>query len=489
MINPQPVYGSNSPYGAAPGSKPPTQPTSTPQQSPKKPRRWKRFFLVVFLGMLVGAGAFAYTEYRSFKQDISVDNEGDNSAILQYSEDSKIDPAQFKKLGDGRFTMVLVGIDKAAGLTDSIQVFSLDTINKKSSIISIPRDMYVTIPGHGRNKINAAYKFGEGDHAGGGATLLKQVIGNVVGTEITNFALIDFTGLRDIVDALGGIEINVTKAIVDPLFPAETGDGYSPFSIKIGKQTLDGKTALKYARSRETTSDFDRARRQQEVIEAIRAKALSAGVLTNPIKLNNILKAISKNFKTDLDIDQMKTVISLYDQVTDANKFNFNIDTSAELGLLTASSDTPAGYISYPILGIDKNTDIWRWYRKNNPDPLLAKDGTTTISVINGGKATEKQMNEFVATLNDLGFSATISKDAYNGSKLAVTTLFSDDPDEKPFTKNYLSNYLGVTIQDGNPAKTGSNFEIVYFPTTQTSANVSSTKAKTSPSPSPTAKP
>lgn len=499
MINPQPVYGSRSPYGS---KTPPTstqpQPSLPEQQQPDKPKRkglWKRFILLLIVGLIVGGASFAYAAYLSLKKSILVEAEGtEKAAILEYDPSdskAKLDASQFKALGDGRFNMVLVGVDKAAGLTDSIQVLSFDTINKEASITSIPRDLYVTVPKHGRTKINAAYKFGESDKAGNGAKVLKEVVGQVLGTTVTNFALIDFSGLKSLVDSLGGIEVNVPEAIYDPLFPAETGIGYAPFSIKAGVQQLDGKTALRYARSRKTTSDFDRSMRQQLVMDAIRKKATSAGVVTNPVKLTGILKSIEKSFKTDLTESQIKVLFGLYNAIPNGKTAGYVLDTSADLKLLTSVTDPVAGYISYPILGFDKNLNIQRWFRKNNPDPLLKRESPKVL-VINGGKATDKQMAEFVDTLNDFGYNATLSKESYKSSaKLTASKLFEVHSGDKPFTKNYLSSFLAVTAERGTAVSgSGEDFQIVYIPSaTAASIPTTSPKPKASATPKPSASP
>lgn len=482
MINPQPVYNNKSPYSSSssfPSGERPVLPPSSPAPKPTK-KRWKRVVLLLFVGLLVGGITFAASTYISLRNNIIVaDDSTKDAAILNYDPSNKgsnLDVEKFTHLGDGRFNMVLVGVDKAAGLTDSIQVLSIDTINKKSSITSIPRDLYVTVPGYGRSKINAAYKISEGKKAGSGSAVLKQVVGSVLGTTVTNYALIDFSGLEELVDSLGGIEVNVPKAISDPLFPASSGEGYAPFTIKAGLQKMNGKTALSYARSRQTTSDFDRSARQQIVIEAIQKKALSAGVLTNPVKITNILQALGRSFKTDLQIDQVRTLLSIYSGVPDDQKKTFVLDTSTELGLLTSSSGTPAGYINYPILGFDHYTSINRWHRKNNPDPLLAKE-SPTITIANGGKATEKQMTELAETLKDYGYAVTVDKNYSSKNKVTATQVYEAKSDEKPFTANYLSTQFGTSLQKGSPLAGATDFDLIYIPSNAT------------PTPSPTIAP
>jgi len=484
MINPQPVYGSRSPYGKSepsgstpPPATPPNWPPTTPPEKPKR-KRWKKVLSTLFIALLIGGVAYGVTTYYSLKNSIIVtDSATKDSAILNYSaNNSSIDPSKFTTLGDGRFNMVFVGIDKAAGLTDSIQVISIDTINKESTITSIPRDLYVTVPGYGRTKINAAYNIGESQKAGSGSAVLKGVIGNILGTTITNYALIDFSGLEDLVNSLGGIDVNVPKAIYDPYFPADTGNGYAPFSISAGQHHMDGHTALDYARSRKTTSDFDRSARQQLIIEAIRTKALTAGVVTNPITINNILQSLGKSFRTDMQLDQIKTLINVYDSIPNTNKKDFTLDTTTQLGLLTSSSDTAAGYISYPVLGIDHNTDIQAWFRKNNPDPLLAKEAPT-LTIANGGKATAKQMADFDTLMTSFGYNVTIDSSYTPGTKAATSSVYATNSGNKPITQNYLGTQFNTTVQKGSPLGSNSDFELIYAP----SATISTPLGTVSP--------
>jgi anionic cell wall polymer biosynthesis LytR-Cps2A-Psr (LCP) family protein len=116
--------------------------------------------------------------------------------------------------------------------------------------------------------------------------------------------VIDFSGFQKIVDALGGIEIDVPESIVDTQYPT-IYDSYETFRISRGLQVLDGKTALKYARSRHSTNDFSRSVRQQLVIRAIRERVLSLGYLTNTTKISDTYDIVSEHIDTDLSIDQM----------------------------------------------------------------------------------------------------------------------------------------------------------------------------------------
>jgi hypothetical protein len=215
-------------------------------------------------------------------------------------------------------------------------------------------------------------------------------------------------------------------------------------------------------------------------MDAIRKKALSAGILTNPVRITSIMQALGNSFKTDLQVDQIKTLFTIYNAIPDGKSSGLVLDTSTELGLLTSSSDTSAGYINYPILGFDKYANVQRWFHKNNPDPLLARE-KPTITLANSGKATEKQLTDFAETLRDYGYTVTISKTYSSKNKSTSSELYSSKSSDKPIAGNYLASYLGLSIQKGSPLNSGSDFEIIYTPST-TAASV---KASSSPSPSP----
>jgi polyisoprenyl-teichoic acid--peptidoglycan teichoic acid transferase len=498
MINPQPVDRPSSPYSHSSGQGRPTLPPSvlpplTPApEGPKKRRiRWRRIIGIPLLAFLVGGFAYGYQQYHALTKNILVENQGETAAILQYNPDDRrtaLDASKFVKAGDGRFTMVLVGIGGANHpgglLTDSVQVLSIDTINNKASLTSLPRDLYVNVPDHGRMKLNAVYSSAERKKTGSGPVVLKEIIASTLNTRVSNFALIDFSGVQQIVDALGGIEIDVPKALYDPFYPADDMIKYSPLSIKAGPQSMDGKTALKYMRSRKTTSDFDRSERQQLVLAAIKSKAISAGVLTNPARVSALLSAISKNFKTDLNTDEVRILLNEYRDIPQESSDGHVLDTSNALGLLTSTTDAVAGYIAYPALGYDKYQAVQEWFHKNNPDPLLARE-TPTIALYGTGKATDRQLTAYADTLKNYGYQVTVASQKLSSATYPSTKAFGKNLDTKPFSRNYLGSLLTKAPEKGsvNSAST-TDFEVVYVP----SATSSSTRAA-APTKKPTATP
>ena len=164
-------------------------------------------------------------------------------------------------------------------LTDSIMVASIDATNKSVAMLSLPRDLYLLKTDKmGAGRINTLYRDYKGTLVEGGQTRpeasrnammeIAKELGTVLGVEIHHVIKVDFSGFTQAVDAVGGIYIDVPQDLVDPEYPASE-TGYTTFTLLAGQRHLDGETALKYARSRHSTSDFDRSRRQQQILTAI----------------------------------------------------------------------------------------------------------------------------------------------------------------------------------------------------------------------------
>lgn len=201
------------------------------------------------------------------------------------------------------FLLLGMGGENHSGgtLTDTIIVASLDHKKHQVSMISIPRDLYVkTEIVSGR--INAILETGKekGLPLEKSYQILKQKVEEISGLTIHYYALVDFEGFVKIIDTIGGIDIYVEEAIYDPYYPKGETIYTEVFAISEGWHNLDGETALKYARSRKTTSDFSRSLRQQQVLAAIKEKTLSIKILANPNKLKKIYEQGAEHFTTDL---------------------------------------------------------------------------------------------------------------------------------------------------------------------------------------------
>ena len=240
-------------------------------------------------------------------------------------------------------------------LTDTIMLVRIRHEDKRVAMLSIPRDLYVTIPGSGQAKINQAYAEGfnskqDSKEKGiAGAELASEVVFDITGVPIHYYVTADFTGFKEIVDAIGGITIEVEEELNDPQYPNEgfTEDGeyyktdaYEPLLVEVGRQKMDGELALKYVRSRHGTgvSDFNRAFRQQQVLYAIKEKALSLGVLANPKKVSDIISSVGDHVRVSMSPSELCEFLEKFSEVDNGSIINEVLD-NAEDGLLVSSNN------------------------------------------------------------------------------------------------------------------------------------------------------
>ena len=218
-------------------------------------------------------------------------------------------PAVLSTGDGGRINLMLLGIDRRGGTgwahrTDTIMIATLDPDTRSAGILSIPRDLQLPIPGYGDDRINTANVYGSRrDNPDGGPALLEATIEASFHIPIDGYLMVDFQAFERIVDTLGGIDIEVPARLHDTRYPdPKPGDPYAYKTIHFepGLQHMDGSQALEYARSRMSTSDFDRAKRQQLVLLAIREKALSISAIPQWPSLASVaLESIRTDLRTD----------------------------------------------------------------------------------------------------------------------------------------------------------------------------------------------
>ena len=226
---------------------------------------------------------------------------------------------------DPGINILLLGIDRRGGKgwgyrTDTIIIVRVDPVNKTVGMMSIPRDLQVSIPGNGDDRINTANVYGyKYNYPGGGPALLKRTIESSFDIPIDYYVIVDFDGFKQIIDTLGGVDVNVPKALHDTMYPdPRPGDPYAYKTVHFnaGWQHMDGARALEYARSRMSTSDFDRAKRQQSLLLAIREKALNLNLLP---KLPTLTATMMDTVLTDMTLDEMIELARLAPQVDMGN--------------------------------------------------------------------------------------------------------------------------------------------------------------------------
>lgn len=352
-------------------------------------KKWLKIGLIVLALVVVVGGGVAW-KTGSFLNKIST-----NGNLL--GSLARVIPGvnqDLKGEKEGRINILLLGMrgEELSGgglLADTIMVASILPKENKISLLSIPRDLYVTDPGtDSKSKINAVYAYGEEKRNGGGIEDMKTVVSDIVGAPIGYALVIDFKGFTELVDSVGGIDVDLKQPfeeslqfneerVCDPtVFTKPTGkfeikkhvktDGRvqivaqyplctnpntecgGDFRLPAGKQTLDGEKALCYARSRKTTSDFDRAKRQQIVIQKIKEKALAIGTLTDYNKVNRIIDSLGDNIRTDMQGWEMKRLFDI-EQEMKTPQIAQRVLENTEEGLLYNPEQTKeTGYILLP---------------------------------------------------------------------------------------------------------------------------------------------
>jgi LCP family protein required for cell wall assembly len=228
--------------------------------------------------------------------------------------------------GKERVNILVMGIDRRPGeegafRTDTMLVLTLDPVSKTGGMLSIPRDLWVPIPGYGVGRINTAHVLGEiDDYPGGGPALAVKTVENNLGVPIHYYARVDFNAFVELVNRIGGIDITVEEEIDDPTYPShDPADpyGYDPLRIEAGQHHFDGEMALKYARTRHSAGgDFDRAERQQKVLRAIFTKVTRLDMLPTLIaQAPQVWSLLQDSVDTDLTPDQIIALARLAAQV------------------------------------------------------------------------------------------------------------------------------------------------------------------------------
>ncbi|MFH1175239.1 MAG: LCP family protein [bacterium] len=247
-----------------------------------------------------------------------------------------------------RVNIAILGIrgedDPNGGLlADTIMIASILRKENQLALISIPRDLYVKVPRSksAMQKINSVYAFGQKNDKQG-LEFMKEILQTVSGLEIHYAVSVDFEAFEQTVDLLDGITVHVPRDLTE----TQQWQG-QPFHISAGDQKMNGETALLYARARYSTSDFDRARRQQEILIAIRNKALSAGILMNPLKINSLMDIIGDNVKMDFTAWEVKEVIKIARDL-DLTNTKRRVFDSSEAGLLEAKTTDAGEFILVP---------------------------------------------------------------------------------------------------------------------------------------------
>jgi LCP family protein required for cell wall assembly len=359
-----------------------------------------------------------------------------------------------------------------AYLTDSIMLLSIRPGTREAIMISVPRDLWVKIPalpGNGfmMGKLNSAYAIGT-DHdnfpnvrsewktSTGGGDLAAATVSQLTGQPIDYWVGVDFKAFRDVVNALDGVRVDVPTALDDPYFPAGESTGMMRIHFDAGWQQFDGERALEYSRSRETTSDFDRSRRQQLVMLAVRQRVFSLNAIPRMLSL---LGALQDNVRTNLRPGDMQQLADLAGKIKDQDIRRVAIDTS---NLLRSGTSSNGQYILEPL---DPTYGaLHRYLAMALPDrPALAKqvpfqvqDGSRRYWLPYGIGTPASIMTSL---LQAEGWEASVAPPAAQG--VTQTQILDGSGGRAAAMVTWLQDYFGAVVTTVAPPASGATVTVL----------------------------
>ncbi len=420
--------------------------------------------LILSFSCLIGMGTFVAARQLTVS-NLTVSKEGgpqlvegqassgtDGGAASGASNPSapQIEPSLAPWDGASRVTILLLGLDYRdweAGTdysrSDTMILLTLDPLTHTAGVLSIPRDMWVAIPGFQHGKINTAYYLGDAYKLpGGGPGLAVKTVEQFLGVPINFYAQIDFKAFVRFIDEIGGVKVNVPAPITVDLL----GDGYRTLKkLKPGVQVFPGKIALAYARARHTEGgDFDRAERQQQVILGIRDRILSFDMLPILIKRRESLyQELSTGVHTNLSLDQAVQLALMASQVPNEEIKRGVIGQGYVL--FGESPDKLSILIPLPDKIHALRDEIFTASSALGPltpgsdqERMVAEQARISVVNQSGTAGLAERTSQF---LSSQGANVANSGDA--PQNLTLTTII--DHSGKPFTTKYLVDLMGIT--------------------------------------------
>ncbi|MGH1550858.1 LCP family protein [Leifsonia poae] len=419
----------------------------TPGKPPRKRRRTKRIVawtaaaLAIILVVVGGYAAYSYFRFVGGVKHVDViskpanDVDGQDQNILLVGDDHRPDGASQAELDQ------LSTTDDGGGTnTDTMMVLHIPANGKSATLISLPRDSWVDVPGHGMNKLNSAFSLGGGgSDPTAGAKLLIQTVQNLTGLSIDHYVRVSLLGFYTIAQALGPVQVCLNNAVDDP---------YSGANFPAGVSTLDAKQALSFVRQRHglPRGDLDRVVRQQYFLSVEAHKFLSAGTLLNPAKLTNTLDAVSGSLETDPGLNFLQLAAQLQGLTggkiqsatipisgtptitVDGDDVSIvEVDTAAMPAFIQSLMGTPTAY----------------------DNATAAKPADTTVTVLNGGSANGAATTA-TQTLAAAGFKTGTPGDA----DTHATTVIQYKAGQEAQAKAVAAYLPGASVQQTDSVST-----------------------------------
>lgn len=394
----------------------------------RKKRRWLRRLLIALLVLvllLVASGATLYEDPPLLTPVGSV-LLGTQSDVTAWN-------------GTDPLNILVMGIDQRTNeqtRSDSMIVLHVDPSSHDVQMLSIPRDLWVNIPGnYGYYKINAAYALGWA-HNNQGPQYAELTVESLLNIPINYYAVLRFTGFKSLVNALGGVTVCVPHEINDPTYPADVGYGYNPIDIKAGCQQMNGTVALEYARERhvDPQQDLGRIQQQQALLAGIEKKTLSPGTV---LRLPQILSAANEAFITNIPHSALPELGFLLGRAKGNHTHHLYINTDG-------------GYVAQSTAADGESILAGNWpkiYALVNSvftDPRLKAENATVQ--VRDGQHTPGLAAIFTAALQSDGFNTVAPRNADMDTYQRSVVIVNQDRPGADYTARKLAQMLQATI-------------------------------------------
>ena len=387
-----------------------------------------KIILVIFITLLIGIAIFSF-KIASVGKNI-FQSEEDDSILNQIRHLVLADNKKIKGEDENRTNILLLGMGgeghQGALLTDTIMIASIkynDDSEPEVALISIPRDLAIPL-NSSYVRINSIYAYGKMNNPNdnnAGNKMITDYISNISGLPIHYYAQLDFEGFERIIDSVGGIEVDVKNSFYDSNYPTENF-GYQKISFTKGLSLMNGDLALKYARSRHGIvtdgeenegSDFARAKRQQQILTALKDKTFSVSTVINPRKVNEILNALGDHVRTNMEPWEILRLADIAQMINNDNVINKVIDQ--ESGLLQATKGRNNAFLLMPN---DKEySEIKQVFiHIFNPEEINIENNKAKIALLNGTMISglaNKSTNQLLKESYEIAYTGNTNKNDY----------------------------------------------------------------------------
>lgn len=432
---------------------------------------------MLLLTVVAAITIFFFVNIKHLEGTTLVTNEEISSSILSAAKEvvSK-NKKNLRGSERSRINILLLGMGgeghRGKYLTDTIILASINPKTYETSLVSIPRDLYVEIPDSKvYTKINAVYAYGKRNlekEDKDAIQPIKETVEEITGQPVDYYLTINFEGFKQIIDELGGIIIQVEEDIVDHRYPGP-GTSYETFEIKEGTHLINGDVALKYARVRHVAGgDFSRLKRQQEIISSAKRRALSIENFVNPVRLGSLIEILGENIQTNIQLDEIPSFIELFNNINTYEMTTKVLDAWSPDSLLAVSHvllGNVNAFILVPRTGNYQEiqeliANIFDLEKRERKQQEIETESAKILVV------SESFKNQFQvkSIFSKMGYSVEVDDDSVFSEKCKNDITVLDLETNKYHTLNDLTNKFKAELKD-IPREDETEFDIIVcFP-------------------------